>query len=72
MKDKIEIFGEQLKELNENIRAFKKNGVDEEILIAWLIYRLKVSKKEARSIIQCQNEFYNKLIKEGIVDKLKD
>lgn len=71
-KDKIEIFGERLKKLVEGIETMKRFGLDEEILISWLIHRLRVSEKEARSIIKCQEDFYNRLIKKSIIEKLEE
>ena len=72
MKDKIEIFGERLKRLVEGIETMKHFGLDESILISWLVHRLKISEKKAIQIIKCQDDFYNRLIKEEIVRKLKD
>jgi hypothetical protein len=72
MKTNIEIFGARLKKLSEGIETMKTFGLDEEILVSWLIHRLKVSEKMARSIIISTDDFYNRLIKKDILDKLKD
>ena len=70
-KDRIEIFGERLKRLVEGIETMKHFGLDEEILVSWLVHRLKVSERKAREIIKCQDEFFSRLMKEEIINKFK-
>jgi hypothetical protein len=69
--DKIEIFNNRLKELNEHLDAIKKFGFDEDILITYLVVKLKVSRKKAEQIVQCYDDFYNKTIKKAIIDNLE-
>ena len=71
-KDKIKIFGERLKKVQEGIEVMKHYGLDEEILIAWLCHELKISVKKAKQITSCTQEFYDTLLKEQIVDSFKE
>jgi hypothetical protein len=71
MVDKIEVFNERLKELNDSLDVIKKYGFDEEILVAYLVMKLKVSSKKAKQIIDCYNDFYEKTIKQACLAGLK-
>jgi hypothetical protein len=72
MKTSVEIFGERLKTLVEGIETMKEFGLDESILVSWLVHRGKLSEKRAKELLKCQEEFYNKLIKKSILEKIKD
>ena len=71
MKDEIEIFNERLKELNDSLDVIKKYGFDEDILISYLMVKLKISIKKAKQIIDCYNDFYEKTIKKAVMKGLK-
>jgi len=72
MKDKIQIFGERLKKVGDGLRAMKHFGLDEGILVAWLCHKLKISEKKALQILRCEEDFFNNLIKESMLDKLEE
>jgi hypothetical protein len=69
-KDKIEFLNERLKDISETLQVFKEHGIDEELLEAWLCYKLKTTKRHAHEIINCYNEFFSRLLKNAIVEKL--
>ena len=71
VKDKIEIFGERLKKVIEGHELMKNFGLDEEILISWMVHKLKISEKQVRKMLICQEDFYRRMIKEQICDNLK-
>lgn len=72
MKDEIKIFNRRLKKLNDSLDIIKKYGFDEEVLIAYLCFNLKISRKKAEEIITCYNDFYEKTIKRAVIKGLKN
>lgn len=72
MTDEITTLNERMKEIAEQWAQWRESGIDEEILIAWLMNKTKFSKKQVREFLDRQNEFYNKLIKRTIIRNLKD
>jgi hypothetical protein len=41
-------------------------GVHEDILISYLCHNLKISEKKSKEILNCIEDFYDKMIKQGI------
>ena len=71
-KSKIDIFGERLKKVAEGFRVMKQFGVDEEILICYLMVHLKIGRSQVEKMIKSTDEFYEKLLKEGIIEGLEE
>jgi len=69
---KINSFEKKLKTLIEGIEIMKKNGIDEEILICWLIQKTKLSRKNVQLMLNSQGEFYNRMLDKSIFDALKE
>ena len=69
---KINSFEKKLKTLIEGIEIMKKNGIDEEILICWLIQKTKLSRKNVKLMLNSQGEFYNRMLDKSIFDALKE
>lgn len=69
-KDHIKIFGNRLKKLIEGIETMKHFGLDEDILIAWICYKTKLSKKDVQLMLKSQEEFYTRLLKKNILENL--
>lgn len=69
-KSKLDLFSERLKKVAEAIESINKSGIDEEIFVIWLCYKLKVSKKRAKEIIYHTNDFYEKLVMESIIEQI--
>lgn len=65
-------FNNRLQKLNEGLELMKRFGVNEEILEAWLCYNLKIGKKQANEIMDCYEDFYDKMVKGLTIKKLKD
>ncbi len=70
-KDHIKIFGNRLKQLIQGIETMKNFGLDEDILVSWLCYKTKLSKKDVQLMLKSQEEFYNKLVKRNILENLE-
>lgn len=71
-KDKIQIFGDRLKKVIEGFQAMKTWGMDEEILICYLMVKTKLGRGQIEKMIKSTNEFYDKILKEGIIEGLED
>ena len=69
-KSKLDIFSERLRKVAEAIKDIQSLGIDEEIFVIWLCYKLKVSKKRAKEIIYHTTDFYDKLIMESTIGQL--
>lgn len=48
----------------------KKTGVSEELLVAYLCHKLKLSEKKARQIIVCYESFYDEFLKGGLAQDM--
>ena len=70
-KDHIKIFGNRLKKLVEGVETMKHFGLDNDILVSWLCYKTKLSKKDIQLMLKSQEEFYNKLMKRNIIENLE-
>lgn len=71
-EDKITKLSNRLKEVKEKFEALEKVGVDKDILIVWIQSKTKLSKGSIIKMIRAQEEFYNRLIKESILENLQD
>ena len=69
--DKIKMFGEQLKRVAEGFETMKTHGIDEDILIAYLCHKMRISEKQVKEFLKNTEAFYEKLIKEGILDQFE-
>lgn len=72
MKDKITKLNENLKEIKEKFEALQALGVDKEILIAWIKYKTNSAKGTIEKMLDAQEEFYQKLIKEEMLKKMDE
>jgi ribosomal 50S subunit-associated protein YjgA (DUF615 family) len=70
-QSELKSFSKRLELLNQNIEIMKRLGVDEDILVAYLCHRLKISEKKTRQMLHSIEEFYDKLIKTGMAKTLK-
>ena len=69
--DKIETLNKRLKEVVNKFNEFKRIGIDDEILEIYLEKKTKLSKKKVKEFLKNYKEFYNKLIKEEMIEALK-
>ena len=72
IQSKIDTFNKRIQELNESLEIIKRFGFDSEILEAYLSFKLKISGKQAREIINCIDDFHRKTINREIVNGLED
>lgn len=61
-----------LQKIKDSFEAMKKSGVSEDILIAYMCFKLHKSQKEMKKMLDCQEEFYDKLVKRMTIKKLKE
>lgn len=71
-KDKITILNERLKEILKNFEAFKKSGIDEDILETYIRAKMKISEKATKKFLKTFDEFYMGIVKGAILEGLKD
>ncbi|MGC9309471.1 MAG: hypothetical protein ACP5D2_02125 [Candidatus Nanoarchaeia archaeon] len=69
-ESRLNVFSNNLKKLQIEIDGIKKLGVSDEILVCWLVVKLKVSQKDARNIIHCVEEFYNNFLSKEVINQL--
>lgn len=70
--DKIELLNSRLKEVVACYQSWKDNGMSEEILIAWFMVKMKVSRTCATKIVTTYEEFFNELIKTETLKRIED
>ena len=70
--DKIETLNKRLKDVVEKFKQLKECGIDEELLEIYLERKTKLSRKKVKSVLDNMEDFYNKLIKDAIVEKLEE
>ena len=63
-------FNRKMELLHTQLKLIKAHGLNEDLLIAYLCHKLKISEKKARQIINRYEEFYDNFIKKGLVDSL--
>lgn len=72
MTDEIATLSKRMQEIAEKWVQWKESGIDEEILVSWMVDKTKMNKKQIREFLHRQEEFYNKLIKTAVVRNLKE
>lgn len=70
VESKIDILNKNLKEVKEKFEALQKCGIDPEILEVYLKDKTHLSKKEVKEVIKHTEEFYNKLSRKFVMEKL--
>ena len=69
--ERFKVLGNRLKRVMEGFSIMKNLGIDEEILIAWLQVKTKLSAKVVRIMLRSQEEFYERLMREEMLKKIK-
>lgn len=67
----LKSFNQRLQKLNEGITIMREYGLNEDILEAYICQNLKVSKKEAKAIMNTYEDFYDKVLKRITINRLK-
>jgi len=68
---KIEVLNRRLGEFCDAYKNFMKIGISEDILLAYVMFKTKLSKKSVRAMLDTQTEFYNKLVNNAMLDNLE-
>jgi hypothetical protein len=70
MTDKIKLLNERLKKTIEAFDNLKKCGINEEILVIFLMHHTKLSKKDVLSLLESMEDFYNKICDKDLVGSI--
>lgn len=70
--NKMEQLNERLRTVVEKFNDLKKCGMDEEILIAYIHDRTKLSKGSIKMFLNSMDEFYDKLTANVFLEALGD
>lgn len=70
-EDKITTLNKRLKEILEKFEAFKKAGMDEDILKTYIKAKMKISDKAVEKFLKTFDDFYNGLVKKAIIEELE-
>lgn len=68
----LQSLNNRLAEISEKFNEMKQTGVSEDILIAYMCFKLHKSFKDVKKMLDCQEEFYDKLVKRMTIKKLKE
>jgi hypothetical protein len=68
--EKVTLLERRLKEIKETFEALKKNGVNEEILIAYLQNKTKMSRKAIKRMLDNIEQFYEDLVSKEVANAL--
>jgi len=69
-ENQLEKLQKSLKEIKQKFNDLKNSGIDMEILEIYLMKKTKLSKQKVREFIKNEDEFFNKLISDEVLDKL--
>ena len=72
VKTKFEIYSERLRKVVTEFQSMKATGIDEEIMICYLIVHTGYSRKVIQNMLENIDEFINTIGKEAILDGLED
>lgn len=70
MADKIDTLNKRLKEVKDRFDDLVNAGLNQEILIVYLISKTKLSRKKVKELLKNQKEFYDNLIMEEFSKKI--
>ena len=68
----LKTLNERLRKVAEGFQNIKEAGIDEEILVSYMCYKLKKRKKEVERMLKCQEDFYDKMVKKITIKRLKE
>jgi len=70
MSSPINKLNKQLETLSNAFDAFRETGIDEEIFIAYIIYKTRLAKKTVMDMLHAQEEFFEKLVVKHTVEQI--
>ena len=60
------------KKLTEKEVRSREVGISEDILLAYVLFKTKLSKKSVMAVLNSQTEFYQKLVNDAMLDNLEE
>ena len=72
IETQIKNFNKNLQKLNESITIMRKFGLNEDILLAYLCHNLKKGVAEVKEIMNCYESFYEKMLKNLVLESLEN
>jgi hypothetical protein len=71
-EDLLITLNSRLNKISEGLKAFKEAGLNEELLICYLMVNSKLSRKRAIHLINDVSSFYENLVKDELLNKLEE
>jgi len=71
-EDKIDDLRKKLQKVVHGFEHLKNLGINEEILVAYIQYKTKLSVRDIREVLKSYEEFHTKLINTAALDALED
>lgn len=71
-EDKIDALEKSLKEVVEAFAAMKKAGINDEMLIAYIYYKTKLSIRDIKAVLESYAEFHTRLINKTALEALEE
>lgn len=68
--DTITKLTNNLQKIKESFDLFKKSGLNEEVLVVWLMHQTKLSRKKVMTMLLEQERFFDNLIADDVAEKL--
>jgi hypothetical protein len=68
--EKVTLLERRLKQVKETFEALKKSGINEEILIAYLQNKTKMSRKAIKRMLDNIEQFYEDLVSKEVANAL--
>lgn len=69
---KIDILNRRLKTFADAYTEFQKIGISDDILLAYVMFKTKLSQKSIKMVLGSQKEFYEKLVNNLMLDTLEE
>lgn len=72
VEKKIDVLNRRLKDFADAYTEFQKIGISDEILLAYVMYKTKLSQKSIKAVMATQDEFYKLLVNNLMLENLED
>jgi len=68
---RIDKLNHQLKAIKDAFDLWKDSGLNKEVLEIYVMHKTKLSKKHVKDVLMAQQKFFDELIKEETLKRLK-
>jgi len=68
---RIDELNYQLKAIKDAFDLWKDSGLNKEVLEIYIMHKTKLPKKKVKDVMRAQEKFFNELIKEETLKRLK-